>query len=122
MSVRTLFLAASLTIVPALVFSRSVSAAGVAHDQNLQTQVQQLQSFASSHGVTMKDLKVSQVTVFGAQSSAQAAEPSCTATATISAAGATGVTLSATASACGIALGMLQDAIGQYQRMLPGAQ
>ncbi len=122
MSVRTLFLAATLTIVSALAFSPSVRATGFSHDPKLQTQVQQLQSFASSHGVTMKDLKISQAAVFGAQSAAQAVEPSCTATATISIPGGTGVTLSATASTCSMALGMLQDAIERYLRMLPGAQ
>ncbi len=122
MSVRTLFLVATLTIASALAFSPSAHAAGVSRDPKLQTQVQQLQSFASSHGVTMKDLKISQATVFGAQSSAQAVEPSCTATATISIPGKTGVALSATASTCSKTLGMLQDAIERYLRMLPGAQ
>ena len=69
-----------------------------------------LARYADLRGVKISDIKISR----SVSSEAGIASTSCTATATISIPGGTGVQLSATAPTCSEAIDMLKDAIAEY--------
>jgi hypothetical protein len=78
-------------------------------------QIEQLKNIAASRGATVSGVKLVRTESFDGQAAHTAStEPSCTATATVSIPGGTGVTLSATASTCMQAIRMVQLAIQEY--------
>ena len=79
--------------------------------QDLGRMIQQLENNANARGIQISDIKISR-NVSAADVGRQ--QSSCTATATISIPGGTGVELSATAPTCGEAIRMLEEAINQY--------
>jgi len=79
--------------------------------ENIARQVQQLENFALSRGADITDIRISRQVGTG---EAGIASTSCTATATVSIPGGTGVELSATAPTCSEAIQMLQDAIADF--------
>lgn len=103
-------LLASLVLLAGLGITPVPASAGNG-GETLARQVQQLENVALSQGVQIADIRIRQQ-VGG--SGMGAAEASCTATATLSIPGGTGVDLSATASTCADAVEMLEDAIAQY--------
>ena len=78
---------------------------------NLGRQIQQLENHALASGVQISDIKISQQVGGNRVGIASA---SCTATATITIPGGTGVELAATAADCATAIKMLEDAISAY--------
>lgn len=88
----------------------------------LDSQNRELQNYAAAYGATVSPIKlqVQQIAAGVARGGraqalgVQETPSSCTATATVSVPGGTGVTLSATASTCEQAISMLMSAIRRY--------
>lgn len=124
MSFRALLL--GVMVATSSVMASPASSASTTPESSIDTQLQQLSQYATTYGVTLSDVRVAQAVGFKSLPpgfmSSQSADASCTATATISIPGGTGVTLSATAPTCTQAISMLQQAISHYLQMMPHAR
>jgi|SRR5690554_2425973 len=102
----------TLLMAACSVFAVAPVAAGgaPAQTQSIGVLTQDLERYADLRGVKISDIKISR----SVSSEAGIASTSCTATATISIPGGTGVQLSATAPTCSEAIDMLKDAIAEY--------
>ena len=106
----TLLGASSLLTVPSISAQGGQSAQSVQQERSVGALTRELQQYAELRGVKIEDIKISQRV--GLESGISST--SCTATATISIPGGTGIELSATAPTCTEAINMLRDAIAEY--------
>ena len=110
MRIRSVTLACLIAACSTFALVPTAAAEAAPQEQSIGTLTQEIERYADLRGVEISEIKVSR----RVENDAGIASASCTATATISIPGGTGVELSATAPTCSEAISMLKDAIAEY--------